>query len=73
MKNITLSMPEDLVEKARAYAQKNGTSMNEMIRELLRIRVEKEEEPLIERLAKYDKTLGIDTRIKFNREDLYDR
>jgi len=73
MKNVTLSMPEELVEKARAFAQKNGTSMNEMIRELLRSRIEKKEGSLTDRLEKYDKTLGIDTRIKFNREDLYDR
>jgi len=73
MKNVTLSMPEDLIEKARAYAKANGTSMNEMIRELLRLRVEKKEESLRERLAKYQDTLGIDTKIKINREDLYDR
>ncbi len=33
--SITLSMPPQVVEDARAYAAKNGTSINRMIREYL--------------------------------------
>ena len=47
--------------------------INEMIRELLRNRVEKEEESFEDRILKGREILGIDTRIKFNRDELYDR
>lgn len=33
--NITLSIPEDIVRRAREYASKNHTSMNQLIREHL--------------------------------------
>lgn len=73
MKNLTLSMPEDLLEKARAYASKNGTSLNEMIRELLRESVEKKNESLEKRLQKFDNRLTIDTTMKWTRDELYER
>ncbi len=34
--NITLSADEDLVENAREYARRHGTSLNRMIRDYLR-------------------------------------
>lgn len=34
--NITLSVDEDLVENARGYARRHGTSLNQMIRDYLR-------------------------------------
>jgi hypothetical protein len=34
--NITLSADEDLVENAREYARRHGTSLNQMIRDYLR-------------------------------------
>ena len=33
--NVTLSIPVDLVKQARRYAEKHGTSLNQMIREHL--------------------------------------
>ena len=33
--NVTLAMPEALVEQARALAAKRGTTLNQMIRDLL--------------------------------------
>ena len=33
--NVTLSIPEDVVKQARRYAEKHGTSLNQMIREHL--------------------------------------
>ncbi len=73
MKNVTLSMPEDLIEKSRRYAQANGTSMNELIRELLRRTVEKSDDSFIEGLKKAQENIKIDTRIKISRNELYDR
>ncbi|MFP4430395.1 MAG: DUF6364 family protein [Spirochaetaceae bacterium] len=34
--NITLSADEDLVENAREYARRHGTSLNQMVRDYLR-------------------------------------
>ena len=34
--NITLSIPNDVVENARAYAKRHGTSLNQMIRDHLK-------------------------------------
>lgn len=38
MKNITLSLSEDLLEAGRAYARANRTTLNDLVRELLRAR-----------------------------------
>jgi hypothetical protein len=35
VKNLTLSADEDLIAKARAYAQAHGTTLNQMIRDYL--------------------------------------
>ena len=37
MKNITLSADENLIASARAYAQAHGTTLNDMIREYLKV------------------------------------
>ena len=34
--NITLSIPNDIVENAREYAKRHGTSLNQMIRDHLK-------------------------------------
>lgn len=39
MKNITLSIHEDLLMKSREYALKHGTSLNNLIRRLLKTTV----------------------------------
>ncbi|HRK23020.1 MAG TPA: hypothetical protein PLX06_14475 [Fimbriimonadaceae bacterium] len=36
MKNVTISMDEDLLLRSREFAQANGTTLNELIRNLLR-------------------------------------
>jgi len=35
MKNITLSIPEDLLEASRQYAAEHRTSVNQLVREML--------------------------------------
>lgn len=37
MKNITLSADETLIASARAYAQKHGTTLNDLIRDYLTV------------------------------------
>ncbi|MCF6352584.1 MAG: hypothetical protein L3J06_06205 [Cyclobacteriaceae bacterium] len=43
MKNVTLSIPENLLLKSREYAQMHGTNLNSLIRKLLNNTVKKEE------------------------------
>lgn len=37
MKNLTISVEDDVVEKARDAARRQGTTLNEMLRRYLRI------------------------------------
>ncbi|WP_425389471.1 DUF6364 family protein [Ekhidna sp.] len=73
MKNVTLAISDELLLKARAYAKKHGTSVNEMIREFLQKRVDPKEEKFIDKLTDIRKDLKVDTKVKYKREDLYER
>lgn len=72
MKNVTLSIPEDLLERSRNYAREHQTTLNEMVRNLLKKTVNTDKKSFIERLEEFDK-ISVDTTIKSNREDIYDR
>ena len=73
MKNVTLAIPDELLAKARAYAKRHDTSLNEMIREFLHKNVEQENNDLPEHIEKFRKELKIDSRIKYNRDELHER
>jgi len=73
MKNITLAIPEDLLNKAREYAKKNGTSLNEMIRDLLKKNVIREEASFHQNIKELQNELQIDSTIRFNREESHER
>lgn len=74
MKNITLSIPDELLEKSREYARLHGTSLNEFIRELLRRYVMNQTEGPVQRLLKNSEETQISTKSwKWNRDELYDR
>ncbi|MCC7507699.1 MAG: hypothetical protein IT259_20485 [Saprospiraceae bacterium] len=73
MKNITLSLPDDLLEKSRAYARRQHTTLNDLVRRLLRENVERENQDLISALfAEMDK-IKITQSPSWKREDLYER
>ena len=74
MSNITLSIPDHLLEKARRYAAKRGTSLNSLIREYLEdlvgVRREDLEKILAELLEMADKHTG---KLEgWKREDIYE-
>lgn len=72
MKNITLSISDELLAKSREYAKKNGTSVNQMVRSLLQKTVEPQQSFLD--IEDSIDQLGIDTKgTRLNREDLYER
>lgn len=74
MKNVTLSIPEDLLKKSREYAKKQGTSLNQLIRNLLKNHVAPEEEDPVQKLIYNTNRLSVNTKNwKWNREDIYDR
>jgi len=72
--NVTLSIPDHLLEKARRYAARRGTSLNSLLREYLEGLVgldrEQLEKALNELLELSDRHTGKLERWK--REDLYE-
>ena len=74
MKNITLSIQEDLLQAGRKYAQRHHTSLNELIRHLLRKTVIKDSsQSWSEECFLMMDQSGADSKgKKWSREDLYD-
>ncbi len=74
MPNVTVSIPEHLLEKARKYAAQRGTSLNNLLREYLEelVGLDREglEEALRDLLESADRHKGRLGRWK--REDLYE-
>ena len=73
MKNITLSIPDDLLMKSREYASTHGTSLNNLIRKLLRITVMTERKKGLESLFEHMDKVKVSTSKKWTREELYER
>ncbi|MCK6691348.1 MAG: DUF6364 family protein [Thermoanaerobaculia bacterium] len=76
MKNVTLSIPDDLLKKSREYAEKQGTSLNEFIRLLLKQAVNQSENDPVKRLIGHSRgnRLKVNTKgWKWNRNEIYDR
>lgn len=72
MKNITLSIPDDLLAKSREYAQRHQTTLNQLVRDMLK-RVVLQKNPIDNLLDKSD-LYAVNTKgISFNREEIYDR
>ena len=76
MKNITLSADEDLIASARAYAQAHGTTLNDMIRDYLKVvtapRDPKEVAEEFRRLASEEAGCS-EEGWTFNREEIHRR
>lgn len=74
MKNITLSIPDELLERSREYAKKQGTSLNSFVRELLAKYTAIEQTSAAEDLLSLSEGWNISTEnIKWNRDELYER
>jgi predicted transcriptional regulator len=75
MKNITLSVDEKVLKRARAYAAKRGTTVNALVREHLAQIIREEEQwaeakrGLKELMENPTGRLGPD--YKWNREEIY--
>lgn len=76
MKNVTLSIPDDILRKSREYANKQGTTLNQMIRNFLTKTVNADEDDFEKKIKKSIELIGsVDTKkLKdFSREDLHER
>jgi len=72
MKNITVSLDEQLIKTGRAYAQQHHTSLNNLIRESLEKKVVNTSSLWIDEcLSLIDKCSRPRTVKKWRREDLY--
>ena len=73
MKNITLSMDEDLLAKGRQYAKDHNLTLNSLVRLLLQRTVESESKSWTEEcFEKMDSAGGRSRGRTWSREDLYD-
>lgn len=74
MKNVTLSIPDDLLKKSREYAEKHGASLNEFIRILLKQAVSPAGDDPVQKLIGNSQRFAVNTKDwTWNRADLYDR
>ena len=74
MKNITLSVEDDVITCARSYAQQHHTTLNQLVRDLLKKTImPASDEAGIDRLfALADKHPSQLKDYKFCREEIYD-
>ena len=75
MKNVTLAIDEDLLEKARGLAERRKTSLNAMVRSLLAHEVEQEDRIAwakagMKRLME-EAPLDLGTDYQWNRDEIY--
>ncbi len=73
MKNVTLSIPENLLLKSREYAQMHGTNLNSLIRTLLKNTVKKDVEEGLKVLFEQMDTQKVNKNEAWSREELYER
>ncbi len=74
MANVTLSIDDDLLKKGRKYAARHNTSLNALIRRLLKITVESDSNHWLEEcFTLMDQASGDSNGKNWKRGDLYDR
>jgi hypothetical protein len=73
MPNVTLSMDHDLLVKSRAYARRQHTTLNSMIRQLVQKTVTEEQTAWVDECFQKMNEAGGDSKGQsWKREDLYD-
>jgi hypothetical protein len=72
MKNITLSMDEDLLKQGREYARSHNVSFNVLVRTLIEQTVKKKTGNWLDDTFDYiDKNISSSQGITWKREELY--
>ena len=72
MRNVTLAMDEQLIERGREYARRRGMSFNALIREQLHKLVHQESDWTDETFRAMDEAAGGSGGRTWRRDDLYD-
>jgi hypothetical protein len=74
MKNITLSLDDELLEAGREYAQRHHTTLNALVRELLVRTVLADRQGTVKEMFRLmDSAPGNSRGRRWKREDLYAR
>jgi len=74
MKNITLSLDDEVIEAGRRYAQRHQTTLNALVRELLVKTVVADREGIVDEMFRLmDAYPGRSKGRRWKREDLYGR
>lgn len=74
MKNVTLSMDEELLEAGRDYAARQGTTLNQLVRDLLdRTTRQDRSAQVAEMFRLMDAHRGDSRGKRWKRDDLYAR
>lgn len=71
MANVTFSIPDDLLNRGRSYAQTRGTSLNALIRELLNQTVTNPDSAVDSMIERLKQSVGDSKGVKINREELH--
>ncbi len=72
MRNVTLAMEEELIERGREYARRHGMSFNALIRDQLRRLVYRQSDWTEETFRAMDAATGGSGGRTWRRSDLYD-
>lgn len=72
MRNVTLAMDEQLIERGREYARRRGMSFNALIREQLQVLVYQGSDWTEETFRAMDEAAGGSGGRRWRRDDLYD-
>jgi hypothetical protein len=77
-RNITLSLPVDLIKKAKVYAAKRDTTVNQLVRDLLADAVKREKRAKeaadrVLELARQGPYFDADLLKTFSRDELHER
>jgi metal-responsive CopG/Arc/MetJ family transcriptional regulator len=72
MKNVTLSIPEELLAMSREYAARHQTTLNQLVRDMLK-KVVQQKNP-VDSLLEKSEQFAVNTKgSSFNRDEIYDR
>ena len=72
VRNITISLDESTLERARRYAANNGIGLNELIRKLLNQALEPQQNAWLEEMFDLADQNGWRSDGPWSREDAYD-
>jgi len=72
MKNITLSIHEELLAMSTEYASRHQTTLNQLVRDMLKKVVQQKN--LVDNLLEKSEQFAVSTKgTSFNRDEVYDR